>query len=104
MFKAQVQATSPRCFRAKKERSTNYKVPSTSVECPTHLCTLQIEIAHKSDNRGKGMAIRRTTSIVMSTGVECEGKAPITNKLHQQIIRVTIDLVMEMKNLNHTNQ
>ena len=57
MLKGQVQATSPRCFRAKKERLDNYKVLSTSVECPTQLCKLHTEITHKSDNRGKGMAI-----------------------------------------------
>ena len=31
------------------------------------------------------MAIRRTTSRVLSTGVEYQGRAPITNKLTNQI-------------------
>ena len=46
MLKAQVQATSPRSFRTKKGRSSNYKVLSTSVECLTQLCPLQPDITH----------------------------------------------------------
>ena len=34
MLKAQVQATSPRCFRTKKENQTITKYLSTSVERP----------------------------------------------------------------------
>ena len=51
MLKAQVQATSPRSFRTKKRRSSNYKVLSTSVEWLTYLCSLHTEITHKSDNQ-----------------------------------------------------
>ena len=43
MLKVQVQATSPKCFRANKERSNNYKVLSTSVECTV------MQVAH-TDN------------------------------------------------------
>ena len=50
------------------------------------------------------MAIRRTTSIVLYTGVECQGKALITNKFRHQIILATVELVMGMKNLIHTNE
>ena len=104
MLKVQVQATSPKCFRAKKEIPNNYKVLCTSVECSAQSCKLHTEITHKSDNRDKGMTIRRTTSILLSTGVECQGRALITNKFHNQIILVAVELVMEMKNLNHTNE
>ena len=101
-LKAQVQATSPRCFRTKEENQKFTKYLSTSVECPTQLCKLHTEITHTTDNRGKRMAIQRSTSKVQSTGVECQGKTSITNKFHHQIIRVTVELVRERKKLNYT--
>ena len=48
------------------------------------------------------MALRRTTPIVLSTGMECQGKAPITNKFNHKIIWLAVEVVMKKSKLNYT--